>query len=235
MRFTLSAAVGLGLAAALAACGQSNNESAAGPTGSPASTAAAAAGVQPQIVAGQVKSASATQLTIASQGMTETVDLTPETVIMVARKGTPADIKPGSFIGTTNVPSDDGGRSSTEVHIFPPGIKMGEGDRPMGAAPGSGDASRMTNGTVSSAAPATGDGSRMTNGAVGAVSGGAKGIMMDVTYDGGQRQIVVSPDTPVQVMSLGSPKLLKEGTPVVVGIVPGAKDSKTATFVNVQS
>jgi hypothetical protein len=183
---------------------------------------------------GQIKSATATQLTFASQDMTETVDLTPETVIMTARKGTLADIQPGSFIGTTNVPSDDGVGSSTEVHIFPPGIEMGEGDRPMPAAPGSNNTSRMTNGTVSSAGPAT-DGSRMTNGAVGAVSGDAGGIEMDVAYQGGKRHIVVSPNTPVQVMSLASPKLLKEGAAVVVGVVPGAKDSKTATFVNIQS
>jgi hypothetical protein len=153
---------------------------------------------------------------------------------MIARKGTVADIKPGSFIGTTNIPSGDGEGRSTEVHIFPPGVKMGEGDRPMGPARGSSAASRMTNGMVSSAAPATG-GSRMTNGAVGAVSGGAGGLAMDVTYEGGERHIIVSLKTPVQIMSRGTPKLLKEGVPVVVGVVPGSKDSKTATFVNVQA
>ena len=209
-------------------------EAPATPADSSSSTSEATAEVQPQIMVGQIKSATATQLTFTSQGTTETVDLTPKTVIMVAHAGTLADIKPGSFIGTTNVPTGDGDGSSTEVHIFPPGIEMGEGDRPMPAAPGSDTASRMTNGTVSSAGPATG-GSRMTNGAVGAVSGGAGGIEMDVAYEGGKRHIVVSPKTPVQVMSLGSPTLLKEGAAVVVGVIPGAKDSKTATFVNIQS
>jgi hypothetical protein len=185
-------------------------------------------------VAGEIKSATPTQLTIVSQGKTETVGLTPQTVIMAARKGTVADIKPGSFLGTTNVPVGNGTGSSTEVHIFPAGVKMGEGDRPMGPATGSGTASRMTNGTVSSAGPATG-GSRMTNGAVGAVSSGTGGTVMDVTYQGGQRHIIVSPKTPVQVMSLASPKQLTKGTPVVLGVVPGAGDSKTATFVNIQS
>jgi hypothetical protein len=185
-------------------------------------------------VTGQIKSATTSQLTIASQGKTDTVDLTPQTVIMAAHKGTLADIKPGSFIGTTNVPSGDGGGSSTEVHIFPPGIKMGEGDRSTGPAPRAGTASRMTNGTVSSAGPATG-GSRMTNGAVGTVSGGAGGLEMDVTYEGGKRHIIVSPKTPVQVMSMASPKQLTKGTAVVLGVVHGAGESKTATFVNIQS
>lgn len=234
MRCALSAAVSIGLVATLTACGQSKSESAAGETPSPAPATEAISGVQPQIVAGQVKSATATRMTIASRGMVETVGLTPETVIMVARKGTVADIRPGSFIGTTNIPTGDGEGRSTEVHIFPPGVKMGEGDRPMGSAPGRRAASRMTNGTVSSAGPATG-GSRMTNGSVGAVSGGAGGLEMDVAYEGGERHIVISPKTPVQVMSLGSPKLLKEGAAVVVGVVPGSKEGKTATFVNIQS
>ncbi len=234
MRCVHSIVVSVGLVAALAACSQSKSESATAPTNSPSPSTQATAGVQPQIVAGQIKSATTTQLTITSQGKTETVDLTPQTVIMAAHKGTVADIKPGSFIGTTNVPSGDGTGSSTEVHIFPPGVKMGEGDRPMPAAAGSGTASRMTNGTVSSASPATG-GSRMTNGAVGSVSGGAGGVEMDVTYQGGNRHIVVSPKTPVQVMTLASPRQLTKGTAVVLGVVPGAGESKTATFVNIQS
>jgi hypothetical protein len=234
MKSALSIVVSMGLVGALASCGQSQSESAAAPTPSPAASSEATTGVQPQIMAGKVKSATPARLTIVSQGMTDTVNLTPKTVIMVARKGTVADIKPGSFIGTTNVPSGDGQGKSTEVHIFPPGVTMGEGDRPMGPAPTSGAASRMTNGTVSSAGPAT-DGSRMTNGAVGAVSGGGGRLEMDVAYRGGKRHIVVSPNTPVQVMSLASPKQLKEGAAVVVGVVPGANQSQTATFVNIQS
>ena len=234
MRCVISVTVTAGLLLALAACGQDNGDSAGTPAESATSTAAATTEVQPQIVAGQVKSVTATQLTIDSQGMTETVDLTPKTVFMAAHKGTLADIKPGSFIGTTNVPNGEGEGSSTEVHIFPPGVEMGEGDRPMPATPGSDSTSRMTNGTVSSAGPAS-DGSRMTNGAVGAVSGGAAGIAMDVTYEGGKRHIVVSPDTPVQVMSSASAEQLKEGAAVVVGVVPGDNGSKTATFVNIQS
>lgn len=229
MKYVLSAAVGVGLAMALAACSQGGSDTAAAPT-----EAASTSEVQPEILVGQVKAVTATQLTIASQDTTETVELTPATVFMSAHKGTLADIKPGSFLGTTNVPDADGVGSSTEVHIFPPGVEMGEGDRPMPAAPGSDTASRMTNGTVSSAGPATG-GSRMTNGAVGTVSGGTGGIEMDVTYEGGKRHIVVSPDTPIQVMSSASAKQLKEGTTVVVGVVPGDNDSETATFVNIQS
>lgn len=153
---------------------------------------------------------------------------------MVAHPGTIADIKSGSFIGTTNVPSADGTGQSTEVHIFPPGVKMGEGDRPMGASSSAG-ASRMTNGAVSAVGPAQdGSASRMTNGSVGAVANASAGLEMDVAYAGGKRHIVVPAKTPVMVMSSGTTQLLKPGVKVLVGAVPGPNGSPVASFINVQ-
>ena len=225
----LGVAAGLCVLAALAACsrGQPKQEAAA-------SSAAPAANVQPQLVGGAVQSASATELTISANDAPVSFRLSPQTTIMVAHQGTVADIKPGSFIGTTNVPSADGTGESTEVHIFPPGVKMGEGDRPMPAQP-SAPASRMTNGTVSASQPAQDAGtSRMTNGSVGGVSKASGGIEMDVAYEGGQRHIVVPPNTPVMVMSTGTTALLKPGTQVLVGYLPGADGAKDATFINVQ-
>jgi hypothetical protein len=212
--------------AALAACGRSE------PKQAPAASAPAAANVQPELTSGVVQSALDTQLTINVNDTPASFQLSPQTTIMVQHSGTVEDIKPGSFIGTTNVPSADGTGQSVEVHVFPPGVKMGEGDRPMPAAP-SAPASRMTNGTVSAAAPAS-DGSRMTNGSVGAVSNATAGIEMDVAYEGGKRHIVVPAKTPVMVMSSGTAELLKPGTRVLVGSVPGANGVKEATFINIQ-
>lgn len=221
------------LAAALAGCerGQPPQASA---SSAPASSAAAA---QPTLTAGQVQSASASSLTITTpNGGSATFQLSPGTVIMVAHQGSVADIKAGSFIGTTNVPSADGTGQSTEVHIFPPGVKMGEGDRPMPSTNGSAATTRMTNGTVSAAGPAADGASttRMTNGAAQQVRAGSAGVEMDVDYAGGKRHILVPPDTSVMVMSSGSTALLKPGTNVLVGSVPGANGARTATFVNVQ-
>jgi hypothetical protein len=227
---------GLCVLAALAGCNRKPQEQALASSAAPASAAPAApaANVQPQLTGGKVQSASATELTISANDAPATFELSPQTTIMVAHKGTTADIKAGDFIGTTNVPSADGTGQSTEVHIFPPGVKMGEGDRPMPAAP-SAPASRMTNGTVSASQPASGAAtSRMTNGSVGGVSKAPAGIEMDVAYQGGQRHIVVPPNTPVMVMSAGTPALLKPGTQVLVGHVPGANGAKDATFINVQ-
>jgi len=221
-RRVLALAAGFCLLAS--ACGRSQPQPAAAPPSN----------VQPQLTAGTVQTASATELTINSQDMPASFQLSPGTVIMVAHAGTITDIKPGSFIGTTNVPSADGTGQSTEVHIFPPGVKMGEGDRPMGASPGA-SASRMTNGTVSAAAPASdASASRMTNGSVGAVASAAAGLEMDVAYAGGQRHIVVPASTPVMVMSSGTTQLLKPGVKVLVGAVPVPNGTPTASFINVQ-
>jgi hypothetical protein len=223
------------LAAAVAAC-QKNPTQAAAPSAAPAAPAAAA-NVQPQLTPGSVQSASASQLTIVTpNGGSASFQLSPGTVIMVAHKGSVADIKAGSFLGTTNVPSADGTGQSTEVHIFPPGVKMGEGDRPMGPPPASGgQASRMTNGTVSSAASAAGaSNTRMTNGSVSTAQTSSAGVQMDVAYEGGHRQITVPANTPVMVMSSGTPDMLKPGMNILVGSVPGANGAKAATFINVQ-
>ena len=215
------------LATSLAGCQKSPPEPA-----SAAPSATPAAEVQPQLTPGTVSAVSGTTLTILNQGAPQAFQLTAGTVIMVTHQGSLADIKPGSFLGTTNVPSADGTGQSTEVHIFPPGVKMGEGDRPMRTT-STGEASRMTNGTVSTAAPAEGA-SRMTNGSVGSVASGAQGVQMDVAYAGGHRQVVVPPKTPIMVMSSGTTALLTPGAKVLVGAVPGPKGTQTATFINLQ-
>ena len=78
-------------------------------------------------------------------------------------------------------------------------------------------------------------GARMTNGAVGAVSAGKGGLEMEVAYECGKRHIIVPPKTPVQVMSPGIPQTMTKDIEIVLGVVPGADESKTATFVNIQS
>src|SRR4029078_9146221 len=56
-----------------------------------------------------------------------------------------ADIKVGSFIGTTTVPGPDGANNAVEVHVFPEDMRgTGEGSRPFDLRPNS----TMTNATV---------------------------------------------------------------------------------------
>src|SRR3954469_23991427 len=49
-----------------------------------------------------------------------------------------ADIKVGSFIGTTTVPGPDGANNAVEVHVFPENMRgTGEGSRPYDLKPNS--------------------------------------------------------------------------------------------------
>jgi hypothetical protein len=56
-----------------------------------------------------------------------------------------ADVKVGSFIGTTTTPGPDGSQKAVEVHVFPESMRgSGEGSRPWDLGP----KSSMTNATV---------------------------------------------------------------------------------------
>ena len=117
-------------------------------------------------------------------------------------------IQPGSFIGTTNMPKGDGQGTSLEVHVFPPGVKMGEGHYGWDLKPGS----------------------MMTNGTVGKVVAGKKGSReLDVAYNGsGMRHIVVPAKVPVVQITGGGRELVKVGTPVFM-VVRKAPDGSMAT------
>ena len=147
-----------------------------------------------QIVRGVVASQSANQLVVTGrEGKPVTVDLAPGWTVTVMKPIAADAIQPGSFIGTTEMPQADGTGVSVEVHVFPPGVKMGEGHYAWDLQPGS----MMTNGTV---------------GTVSAVSGGR---VIDVSYPNGTRHIVVPPNVPiVQITPGGSQALIKPGVSV---------------------
>lgn len=161
-------------------------------------------------VRGTVEAITADGLTVRdSQGAAVSMQLAPDwRVSVVAPIGVDA-IQPGSFIGTTNVVQPDGSGRSVEVHVFPPGMKPGEGDRVMDEATGT----------------------KMTNGTVGQVVRAGGGSELDVAYPGGQRHIVVPPDVPIMSMMPGQRDLVKPGTPAVVVTMAGADGVKVARFV----
>src|SRR5471030_167426 len=65
--------------------------------------------------------------------------------VVAVVKASLADIKPGSFVGATAMPEENGPWKAVEVHIFPEAMRgTGEGDRPYDYKP----KSTMTNGTV---------------------------------------------------------------------------------------
>jgi len=87
-----------------------------------------------------------------------------------------ADIKLGSFIGTTTVPGPDGVPTAVEVHVFPEDMRgTGEGSRPYDLRPNS----TMTNATVSEQVA------------------GNDGQTLMIKYKDGEKKVTVGPDTPV--------------------------------------
>jgi hypothetical protein len=182
--------VALASLAALALC--------AGPA---AAQAPAATPPQPTVVRGTIASMTATQLAVKNEKGVETVNLAPTWNVAVMKPVAIDAIQPGSFIGTSEMPKSTGVGQSLEVHVFPPGVKMGEGHYGWDLKPGS----------------------MMTNGTVGKVVAGKKGSReLDVSYSYGQRHIVVPANVPVVQITPGSREMLKVGLPVfmVVGKTP---------------
>lgn len=161
-----------------------------------AQTPAPAAGpAGPTVVRGKVTALADNAITVQpDKGAAQKVTLAPTWSVAVMKPVAIDAIQPGSFIGTSNMPKGEGAGTSLEVHVFPPGVKMGEGHYGWDLKPGS----------------------MMTNGTVGKVVAGKKGSReLDVAYNGtGMRHIVVPAKVPVVQITGGTRELVKVGTPV---------------------
>ena len=144
-------------------------------------------------------------------GQKQTVAIASDTVIVAIVPMKLEDIKPGSFIGSAAMPQPDGTQRALEVHVFPESMRgTGEGHRPFDLQPQS----------------------TMTNGTVGAVTG-AVGRTLTIAYQGGERTIVVPPDTPVVTYDPGSRALLVPGAHVIVMGVEASDGKLSATRISV--
>ena len=105
-----------------------------------------------------------------------------------------ADIKVGSFIGTTTVPGPEGMPTAVEVHVFPEDMRgTGEGSRPYDLRPNS----TMTNATVAESVV------------------GNDGETLLVKYKDGEKKLVVTPDTPVVTYVPADKSDLKAGAGII--------------------
>jgi hypothetical protein len=105
-----------------------------------------------------------------------------------------AEIKLGSFIGTTTVPGADGMPKAVEVHVFPEDMRgTGEGSRPYDLRPNS----TMTNATVAEQVA------------------GTDGQTLMIKYKDGEKKLVVPPDTPVVTYVPGDKSDLKAGAKII--------------------
>jgi hypothetical protein len=110
-----------------------------------------------------------------------------------------ADIKLGSFIGTTTVPGPDGQQNAVEVHVFPEDMRgTGEGSRPYDLRPNS----TMTNATVAQQVA------------------GTDGQTLMIKYKDGEKKVTVGPETPVVTYVPGEKADLKAGAKIIAFVKP---------------
>lgn len=169
----------------------------------------------PSVVRGSVVSLQDNVLTVKPErgGPPAKVMLAPNWGVAVTKPVAIDAIQPGSFIGTTNMPRGEGAGRSLEVHVFPPGVKLGEGHYGWDLKPGS----------------------MMTNGTVGKVVAGKRGSReLDVAYNGsGLRHITVPANVPVVQITGGSREQIKPGVRVFMVVRKGADGSLAAGSVSI--
>jgi len=178
-----------------------------------AGAAWAQAPAAPSVVRGTVTAMDASSLTVkGAKGGSTKVALTPNWSVAVMKPVEPEAIQPGSFIGTAEMPQKDGTGKSLEVHVFPPGVKMGEGHYGWDKKPGS----------------------MMTNGTVGTVVAGKKGSrQLEVNYTYGKRTITVPKNVPIVQITGGTRAQVKPGIPVFMVVQKGAGGQLTAGSVSI--
>ena len=145
------------------------------------------------LVRGTVTAVTADNVTVkAKDGKKTTVTLVKGWTVAVMKPITVDAIQEGSFIGTAEMPQADGTGKSLEVHVFPPGVKMGEGHYDWNLKKGS----------------------MMTNGTVGKVVKSKNGQEMEVAYSYGTRKITVPKRVPIVQITGGDKAMIKPGVGV---------------------
>ena len=146
-------------------------------------------------VRGTIEAVDGDVLAIKSRGGEDVkLHMTGDINVVGISKISLADVKVGSFIGTTTVPGPDGSQNAVEVHVFPEAMRgTGEGSRPYDLRPNS----SMTNATVADSVV------------------GNDGHTLMVKYRGGEKKVVVSPETPVVTYVPADKSDLKPGAKVI--------------------
>jgi hypothetical protein len=148
---------------------------------------------------GEIVSLQGDVLTVRGTTGETKVTLQPNASVRAVRKATLADITPGTSVGVAAVPQPDGTLKALEVHITPKGERPPpEGSTSWDLAPNS----SMTNARVTHVESAT-------------VSG-VENRTVTLSYDGGQKQIVVPANVPIVTYAPGDRSLLVPAARVVV-------------------
>jgi hypothetical protein len=136
------------------------------------------------------------------------VALTDKPLFVAMVKTSMADIKPGMFVGSTAMPGPDGSLRAVEVHIFPEAMRgTGEGHRPWDLEP----QATMTNANVEAAVT------------------GVAGQTLTMKYKGGEKTLVVTPETVVVAYAPGDKAEVKPGTGIFISAAEKKPDGTLLT------
>ena len=151
---------------------------------------------QPVRVRGTIERVEGDIYVIKVRGGTEAKVKLPANVMVVSLvKASLADIKPNSYIGVTAMPQPDGTQKAFAVHIFPENQRgVAEGFLPWDARANS----TMTNATVAETVKGT-DGQNIT-----------------VKYKGGEKKVVVPPETPIVTFVASDKSEVKPGAKIII-------------------
>jgi hypothetical protein len=128
-------------------------------------------------------------------GDTVPIDVKPAVSVSAVKLMQLADIKPGSFVGTTTITGTDGKLTATEVHVFPESARgTGEGHYAWDLGPNS----------------------MMTNANVDTVVQGTSGRNLKLSYKGGSNEVTVPPNVPVVTFTPAARTDLTAGKKVFV-------------------
>lgn len=172
---------------------------------------AGAQGAPGEKFSGAIKVAAADHVTIATAAKGDLdFAVTPQTRVVYRGAASAAEIKPGAYLGTSNLNTPEGGKA-TEVHLGDngPNVHFSMDDKA---------------------------GLMMTNGHVKSVTATAKGEEFDVDYGAAAtRHVVLPPNTPVTRTLTGNMAMLKPGVPVTVYAAPGADGKLAVRYISIQT
>ncbi|HEY4371023.1 MAG TPA: hypothetical protein VGN52_03715 [Burkholderiales bacterium] len=163
---------------------------------------------QPQRARGTIVAVSGDEMTFKSREGDEFKVELPSNVSIGAMKNTTlAEIKPGSFIGTTAVKGKDGELVAREIHVLPPNTNPGH--RSWDLEPGS----TMTNGDVK-------ESTQTVNGRV-----------LTISYQGGMQKVLVPEGIPIVS---GIPAARADLVPGAYAVMMYKRDGSKLTAIRVQ-
>jgi hypothetical protein len=136
------------------------------------------------------------------------VSLADNALVVAIVKASLADIKQGSFVGSTGMPQADGSQKAIEVHIFPEAMRgTGEGHYPWDLRAQS----------------------TMTNANVEQTVAGVDGQTLTLKYKDGEKKILVSPDTMIVTYVKGDKSEIAPGTKIFIAAAKKQADGTLQT------